>query len=178
MKTHARNSRLITTTLLAVVGSVLVVFPGNTASAVTVDIPDSQLEAAIRDALGKPTGDITDTDLAGLTGLDAQARGIVDLTGLECCVNLEWLWLNVNDISHLGPLSGLTELRNLGLRENGVSDLGPLSGLTKLEMLSLRRNTISDLGPLSGLTSLEFLDLENNNIRNTQILGKFFALFF
>jgi hypothetical protein len=48
-------------------------------SAVVVNFPDLGLEAAIRDAIWKPTGDIHDTDLIGLTSLDAGNRGISNL---------------------------------------------------------------------------------------------------
>jgi hypothetical protein len=50
-------------------------------SAVVVNFPDPGLEAAIRDAIWKPTGDIHDTDLIGLTSLDAGNRGISNLEG-------------------------------------------------------------------------------------------------
>ena len=36
-----------------------------------VTFPDPNLEAAIRDAINKPTGEIYDTDLVGLTSLTA-----------------------------------------------------------------------------------------------------------
>ena len=43
-------------------------------AATPVDFPDANLEAAVREALGKPTRDITQDDLAGLTSLDAPFR--------------------------------------------------------------------------------------------------------
>ena len=62
--------------------------------AAEVSIPDPNLEAAIREAIGKPTGPITEEDLAGLTELDAGFRGIIsNLTGIEHCTNLQTLWL-------------------------------------------------------------------------------------
>ena len=45
--------------------------------------PDPNLEAAIRDEIGKPTGNIYQSDLVGITDLNARDRGITDLTGLE-----------------------------------------------------------------------------------------------
>ena len=53
-----------------------------------ITFPDSNLEAAIRAAIGKPEGSILPSDLEGLTSLDASERGITDLTGLEYCTNL------------------------------------------------------------------------------------------
>jgi len=48
---------------------------------VVVVIPDSSLQAAVRLALGKPTGDITDLDMLGLTEFTAVGQGISDMTG-------------------------------------------------------------------------------------------------
>ena len=54
-----------------------------------VYIPDANLRAAIRDALGKSRfAPITTTDMANLTALDARNRNIRDLTGLESATNL------------------------------------------------------------------------------------------
>ena len=56
-----------------------------------VNIPDANLDAALHQALNKPTGAITDTDLASLTSLAVESRGITDLTGLEYAINLTML---------------------------------------------------------------------------------------
>jgi hypothetical protein len=61
-----------------------------------VTFPDPNLEAAIREAIGKPTGDIYQSDLDALGDLDASSRGIVDLTGLEHCTNLIGLTISNN----------------------------------------------------------------------------------
>ncbi len=59
-------------------------------------IPDANLRAVIREEIGKPTGDIYPSDLAGLTYLDASSRDISDVTGLEHCTSLEFLHLDDN----------------------------------------------------------------------------------
>jgi hypothetical protein len=48
-----------------------------------VTFPDPNLEAAVRSALGKPTGALTPADLGTLTTLYADWRQITNLTGLE-----------------------------------------------------------------------------------------------
>ena len=49
-----------------------------------IDIPDSNLRAAVKTALGKAEGDsITPSEMATLTHLEAQNTNISDLTGLE-----------------------------------------------------------------------------------------------
>ncbi len=165
MRTEAPNSHSIPTAFLVMAALVFAVIPSGTATAVEVSIPDPGLEAAIRDALGIPAPTaITDGDLASLTVLSADSRGITDLTGLEHCVNLQQLSLSQNNISELDPLAGLTTLTSLNLNWNNISELDPLAGLTNLMVLYLHDNNISTLDPLAGLASLTDLGLSYNNI--------------
>lgn len=69
-----------------------------------VVFPDPNLEAAIRQAIAKPAGDIYTSDLAGLEGLDASERGIADLTGIEQCPDIIWLDLSGNQVVDISPL--------------------------------------------------------------------------
>ena len=129
-----------------------------------VNFPDENLEQEIRDAIDKQSGDIYPSDLEGLTLLIASHSGIDDLTGIEYCVDLQFLALNGNNISNLTPLSNLTNLQKLGLWNNNISDITPLSNLTNLQRLGLCYNNISDITPLSSLTNLQKLELLYNNI--------------
>jgi PKD repeat protein/sporulation protein YlmC with PRC-barrel domain len=130
-----------------------------------VTFPDPNLEAAIRQTIGKPSGDILRSDLAYLPGmLDLSGRGISNLAGLEYCTNLGWLGLRSNQISDLSPLAGLTNLSYLWLDSNQISALSPLAGLANLRQLGLSSNQISDLSPLAGLTNLSYLWLDSNQI--------------
>ena len=143
----------------------------------TVDIPDSNLRAAIADARGKmPSDPITMADMLVLTQLDGRNANISDLTGLELATNLMRLFLNEEDVeaegpyinsnsvSNLSPLAGLTNLTLLWLNDNSISDISPLAGLTNLTHLGLHSNSISDISPLADLTNLILLDLEDNSI--------------
>jgi len=163
-----------------------------------VTFPDSNFEAAIREALNKPEGPITDEDLATLTELDASERGIIDLTSIEYCINLQWLdlrgnqitdisllssltnlqtlWSDHNQIGDINPLSSLTELQWLGLSVNQISDIGPLIGLTALWGLSLSGNQISDFSPLSELTNLEVLHLRGSQVSDIRFLSSLINL--
>ncbi|MCY2953590.1 MAG: leucine-rich repeat domain-containing protein [Planctomycetota bacterium] len=151
-----------------------------------VAIPDPNLEGAVRDALQKATGEITDVDMEGLTELWAASKGISNLSGLEYATNLASLDLDENAIVDLRPLEGLTKLSELYLGANIISELAPLERLTnlgylrlsyniisnlealtelkKLTRLELWQNDISGLTPLGGLTNLEYLGLLGNNI--------------
>jgi len=72
---------------------VLVAMPVGCTGPTTI-FPDGNLEAAIRDALGKPVGEeIMTAELANLTTLSALFSDITDLSGLEYCTNLTELWL-------------------------------------------------------------------------------------
>lgn len=132
--------------------------------ATVVVFPDPNLEAAIREAINKPTGDILVTDLLGLTSFTAHSRAIQNLTGLEYAVNLEWLDLTSNQISSMSPLAGLTKLQVLYLQSNQITGIFSLSSITSLQFLDLYNNQISDLGPLSSLGSLSSLNLGSNQI--------------
>jgi Leucine-rich repeat (LRR) protein len=132
---------------------------------------DANLEAAVREAIDKPTGDIYPSDLDGLDRLRASRRSIFDLTGLEYCVNLTGLHPQGNRITDISPLAGLTSLTPLYLDENRISDISPLTGLTSLTRLNLYNNGVSDIVPLTGLTNLTYLHLADNQVSDISPLA-------
>jgi Leucine-rich repeat (LRR) protein len=133
--------------------------------------PDKNLEAAIRDALGKSVGEeITTAELANLIQLVVDRSYITDLSGLEYCTNLTWLSLVGNQISDISALAGLTNLERLNLDGNIISDISPLADLTNLQVLWLGRNNIIDISPLDGLINLQWLNLPYNNINDIRPL--------
>ena len=129
-------------------------------------IPDPNLRAAITEALGKGSTtvvSITAEEMATLTELVANDKGIQDLSGLEYATNVSSLTFERNQISDLSPLAGLKNLNGLGLADNQISDLSPLSGLTNLTHLSLYFNPdITDLFPLADLKNLRHITLIGN----------------
>jgi len=136
-----------------------------------VNFPDPGLEAAIRSAIGKPTGDIWNTDLVGLTHLNAIGQSISNLEGIQYCIDLTELYLNSNQIVDITALSGLTNLTELRLYGNQIVDITALSGLTNLRNLWLSHNQIVDISALSALTNLTELHLDNNEIANLGALS-------
>jgi len=150
--------------------SLLVVAVSVPSLADVVSFPDPGLEAAIRDALTKPAGDILDTDLVGLASLNAVNQNIVNLNGIQYCSDLEHLWLDRNEIVDISPLSGLTNLVELKLYANRIADISSLSGLTNLTKLWLGGNNIYDISPLANLTNLAILDLHDNRINDITVL--------
>ena len=127
-------------------------------SAQIVNIPDANLRVAINEMRGKPeNAPITREEMQTLTELEADNRGITDLTGLETATNLRGLALRDNLISDLTPLANLTRLQQLALGGNVISDLSPLANLSALREIGISGNFISDLSPLAGLIKLEEL---------------------
>ena len=136
-----------------------------------VAFPDPNLEAAIREAIGKPTGPIYCSDLEELINLPAGERSISDLTGLQYCTNLSWLHLYDNQISDISPLADLTNLTELRLWGNEITDIASLAALTNLTTLYLSSNQISDVSPVASLTNLTTLYLSSNQISDVSPLA-------
>jgi Leucine-rich repeat (LRR) protein len=130
----------------------------------SVHFADANLKAVVEEIL--EIADPAPDDMLRLVLLDAQDKGISDLTGLEHAVNLQTLNLKRNRISDVSPISQLGDLEYLRLGENQIVDLSPLSKLTNLRELYIENNLIVDVSPLSGLTDLERLYLENNQIND------------
>jgi internalin A len=164
MRIQERQNRLQVKVIALLGVALLVLVSPRIDAQVVVDIPDANLEAAIRETLGIPTDPLTNVDMASLTLFSAPEKGITDLSGLEYCVNLTNLYLGDNDISDISPLSGLTNLMTLDIYENNIANISPLTGLIKLESLWLDSNNITDITTLAGLTNLRSLDLSSNNI--------------
>lgn len=119
-----------------------------------VKFADPNLELVVREQLAKPSVPIFRADLAGLTALTAEGRGITDLRGIEQLVNLRVLRLSQNYLEDLTPLRALVHLEELSLSRNRIVDVRPLAELTQLRLLDLSANRINDLRPLVTLTRL------------------------
>lgn len=132
---------------------------------VEVEIPDSALEAALRELLAKPSGALTDQDLALFTDeLDLTVRGITNLTGIQYCVNVTSLVLWNNAVQDVSPLTTMTGLRSLNLGKNGLADVSPLAAMTGLTELLVRQNHLTDIGFVESLTNLTLLNIADNRV--------------
>ncbi len=136
-----------------------------------IHIPDPNLEQAIRDELNKPVGNITADDMAGMTSLAANFRGIEDLTGLQYAVNLTQLNFSRNYVKDISPLANLTNLTSLGFSSNQVSDISSLVNLTRLTNIGFDYNQVSDLSPVQNLTNLTFLNISDNQVSDISSLA-------
>ena len=150
----------------------------------TVTFKDTNLEKAIRDALGIPTELLKKEDLAELKELRYNRYKYVneewlekpkevlvsDLTGIEYATNLKILSINHNKISNIEPIKDLSNLVELYLEGNAVNDILPLQNLTQLEVLILAGNGITDISALADLTMLKNLNLSGTPIEDSSIL--------
>ena len=135
-------------------------------------IPNSQLRAAIRTALGLASdAPIGPTEVAALTELTPNATinsiglsGITDLTGLELATNLRWLKLWNHSLSDISPVADLKNLTSLTLWSDSLSDISPVADLVNLTSLQFSSDSLSDISPVAGLTNLTSLNFSDNRI--------------
>ena len=130
-----------------------------------VHIPDSNLRAAVAEALGKSANaPITPEEMKRLRRFNAGRRNVKDLTGLQFATNLTWLHLINNQISDLSPIASLIKLRELWTRHNNISDISPVRGLTDLTHLEVHDNQVSDISAVRNLKNLIELHVGKNRI--------------
>ena len=135
------------------------------AHAQIVDIPDPNLQAAIRGELQLlPGSRITKEDMLRLESLGAARHDIMHLTGLEQATNLKSLSLWGNPLAELTPIANLERLTYLDIAACSISDITSLSNLIGLTALNARFNLIVEISPVTNLTNLVTLRLEGNRI--------------
>ena len=77
------------------------------------------IEAAIREATGKPTGELTKADLEKVTKLYLHINKLTDVKGLEKLTKLTTLYLSYNKLTEVPKgLEKLTQLEVLFLGDN------------------------------------------------------------
>jgi|GEM_PF-5612717 hypothetical protein len=132
---------------------------------------DANLEAAVRDAISKSTGDILPSDVAELTRLSANSSNIASLEGIEKLTSLVELFLADNQISDISPIASLTDVSSLDLWLNQITDMSALANLTRLSSLSIHSNQIGDIAAVANLTNLDRLLLGSNPISDISALS-------
>ncbi|MBD3229339.1 MAG: hypothetical protein GF329_14235 [Candidatus Lokiarchaeota archaeon] len=79
-------------------------------------------------------------------------------------------------ITNIGELEGLSELKNLSFLDlsfNKITEISGLDGLVNLKTLNLRYNKITEIKGLDNLKSLDILDLFGNDIKISQSTQKY-----
>lgn len=85
------------------------------------------------------------------------------LEGLECCLNLKWLYVwYAGSLTDLTPLSNLSKLENITLLHCWqLSDLNPISSIVSLKEITLKGSTrLRDFSPLENLPALQKIHLD------------------
>ena len=151
--------------LLAALTAVLVPASVVTADSV-VTFADSDLEDAVREALGKNSEeDIYESDIATMTVLEASGRGISSLSGLEALQDVTYIDLTNNQITSLSPLGNIAWANSILLGHNQITSMAPLSGISVSDVLDLSYNRISGFSSLTDFGAGD-LNLSHNNIIN------------
>jgi hypothetical protein len=136
---------------------------------VAVNIPDINLQAVLRQAIGKSSGPIYNSELEILTILHAPECRISNLDGLQYCKKMTELNLGNNNIRDLSPLAALTQLTRLNLVMNKIRDVSPLSSLVNLETLWLDGNDIDDVSSIVFLDNLKEIHLTSNPLNDASL---------
>jgi len=120
------------------------------------------IEAAIRKAAKKPTGELTKADYEKVTKLLLFNNRLTDVKGLENLNKLTELNLWRNQLTDVKGLEKLTQLTYLVLEKNQLTDVKGLEKLTQLTKLYLSKNQLTDVKGLEKLTQLANLNLKDN----------------
>ena len=165
-KSIATNKAAIGTVALIIVGLLVWFFvfrgPG---SPFDLDLPDHQaIETAIRKALNKPEGSLTDKDLLQVKKLNLGGQKLMDIGPLTRLTAIEELNLNENNLKNIEPLLILKSLKILKLSGNQLDDLKHIETLVAMETLDVSGNQISDISPLKAMVGLKDLRLGGNKI--------------
>lgn len=94
---------------------------------------------------------------------------IIDLDGIEYCINAVTIDLSANSITDISPLFGLAAIKELNLSDNKIGYIDALSNLLKLKTIDLSNNQIDDISPLFDLPELESCDISGNKVPLVQI---------
>ncbi len=135
-----------------------------------VNIPDLNLKTVLQETLGIADRPLTCIDLLTLTKLEAGAKGIENLEGLQYATNLKSLQLEENKISDISALSTLTKLEGLTLWKNSLTSLEPLAKLENLEWLYIGQMPLADVSPLYSLSKLEVLHMNRTGVSDLSFL--------
>jgi formylglycine-generating enzyme required for sulfatase activity len=134
----------------------------SSALAQDISFSDAGLEAAVRDALQKPTGPLNERDLLSLIVVDADRRNVKSIGGLEAAHNLVSLDLEINQLTNFSLPPELTNLSSLDLSVNPLTNVFIPNGMANLAKLIIEGSALTNLDLPTDLTGLESLDLANN----------------
>lgn len=154
---------------------------------VTSNFKDENLRQAILEIVREVTKDsnktnitigdinkITSDNLPSGKQLNLAGKGIKSLEGLELFSgkNIEWIYLDWNEIADISILSRFTSLTKISMSSNKITDITPFAKLTNLVNLNINNNQISSLEPIKNLTNIQYICADNNKITEITALSK------
>lgn len=143
-----------------------------------VEFEDAGLEAAVREHIKKPEGDLLAKDVQYIQVLDCSSRKIRKLDGIEALIELREINLADNYVKSVSPLKNLMKLQKINLRNNEITDLEAVDFQDIIHLhirnLDLRHNVkrdaegndtrLSDISMIGRMASLRKLKLRENHI--------------
>jgi len=143
---------------------------------IEVEFEDKNLEAAIREELGKASGPIYESEINKIQKLDASSRQINDLNGMDLLTGLVSLDLSYNNINDFSSLYKLEHLNSLELQYNNFEDLDFLVQLignpsfSQLLTIDMTGNNV-DLTDEAILSAIQLLATMNIQVNFFEDLG-------
>jgi internalin A len=128
---------------------------------------DKRLEDVVRQqvfAKRETNSPLTAVDVATVSTINGNFKGITSLAGLEHCKAIASIDLAGNQITDLSPLKGLKQLQYLNLASNKISNVSTLGTIGALQYIELSNNQVTDIGSLSTCSNLASIYLSNNKI--------------
>lgn len=133
----------------------------------TKTFKDENLRNVILKLIGKTETDsifesdiakIASDNVAGGKQLNLANSKIKSLEGIEIFAkyNLEWLYIDNNEIEDLTPVSKITSLTKLNASNNKIKNIDVVSNLTNLETVSFLNDDIEDFSVLDNIKNLKY----------------------
>lgn len=112
------------------------------------------------------------SDFTKLVSINVNGNKLVNLKGLEKCIELEELWAGYNELDTLEGLENTTILRIVYLNRNNLTDIQMLeSSVETLESLYIDNNQISDISALGKNTKLICFSANSNKLTGIEALA-------
>lgn len=135
-----------------------------------IKLKEPMIEQAVRVMLDKPSGNITVSDLEGLTELYISDTRIART--IEECYDYFGQWNDeYGDISDLSDLEKMPNLSRICIMANRVEDLSALKDLSELQHVEFSRNSIKDISGLANKSKLGYVGLNDNEITSIEALA-------
>ncbi len=133
-----------------------------------LEFTDLRMRACVLELAGEVGAPVYAEDVEELF---CQAKGIVELDGIESLVSLREFRAIYNNIKDIAPTFGLKKLEILDLEDNRIRAVDGIGALKKLEILNLGGNPLRSVAPIAELPKLKEAWLYEARIKDISSLG-------